>query len=86
MPPAPSPILEHKLTGQEVPRQLPPIWLEEIQNNKIFNKQRHKFQETDPARSVSAVIEQRKEEDTEDPSIKENSKTESDQEETEDLC
>ena len=68
MPPAPSPIAEHKTTGQvsvfwqnchlqdchlqlqhghydcqEVPKLPPPIWLEEIQNNAIFNKQRHKL-------------------------------------------
>ena len=28
---------------QEVPKLPPPIWLEEIQNNAIFNKQRHKL-------------------------------------------
>ena len=59
MPPAPSPIAEHKMTGQvsnisfrsfyndndgkEVPKLPPPIWLEEIQSNAIFNKQRHKL-------------------------------------------
>ena len=64
MPPAPSPIAEHKITGQvsnisfrhsriphniwhfdgkEVPKLPPPIWLEEIQSNAIFNKQRHKL-------------------------------------------
>ena len=28
---------------KEVPKLPPPIWLEEIQSNAIFNKQRHKL-------------------------------------------
>jgi len=92
MPPAPSPIVEHKTTGQEVPKLPPPIWLEEIQNNAIFNKQRHKL-----LLEKQALVEKEEgkddleehslKENLEDHSLKENSKTESDQEaEAEDLC
>ena len=85
-----------------MPRLPPPIWLEEIQSNKIFNKQRHKLVQE---KRVSAVIERgegrgeegekvgkereevgKEREEVEEQSIKENSKTESDQEEVEDLC
>jgi len=84
MPPAPSPIAEHKITGQEVPKLPPPIWLEEIQCNAIFNKQRHKLLSD----KQSHVEKEEGRDDLEEHSLKENSKTESDQEaeEAEDLC
>ena len=62
-----------------------PVWLDEIQNNPIFNRQRHKLAEDGlPLRSISGIIEQMEgEEDRtgEDNNARESSKTESDQEE-----
>ena len=108
------------LMVKEVPKLPPPIWLEEIQSNAIFNKQRHKLllekqshveKEVDLKKSENHPIRRGKNsncmgtifyltfmhwiyfvkegrDDLEDHSLKENSKTESDQEaeEAEDLC
>ena len=105
---------------KEVPKLPPPIWLEEIQSNAIFNKQRHKLllekqshmeKEVDLKLSENHPIRRGKKsnckgtifyltfmhwiyfvkegrDDLEEHSLKENSKTESDQEaeEAEDLC
>jgi hypothetical protein len=66
-----------------------PVWLDEIQNNPIFNRQRHKLTEEGlPLRSISGIIEQMEGEETTgvlgeegELNVRESSKTESDQEE-----
>ena len=60
-----------------------PVWLDEIQSNPIFNRQRHKLtDEGIPLRSISGIIEQMEEEKNreDEANIRESSKTESDQE------
>ena len=66
-----------------------PVWLDEIQNNPIFNRQRNKLtEEVLPLRSISGIIEQMEGEETTggvgeegELNVRESSKTESDQEE-----
>ena len=64
-----------------------PVWLDEIQNNPIFNRQRHKLTEDGlPLRSISGIIEQMEGDDERvggeaEINARESSKTESDQEE-----
>ena len=62
------------------------VWLDEIQNNPIFNRQRHKLTEEGiPLRSISGIIEQM-EGDEGEITVRESSKTESDQEDEAGIC
>ena len=63
MPPAPlyDPSQQKTMSGGQTSalKIAHPVWLDEIQNNPIFNRQRHKLTEEGlPLRSISGIIEQ----------------------------
>jgi len=86
-PPPPPPVeLETLLNPQQCAKQqlFAPVWMDEIQNNKIFNKQKsinQELEETDDRKEAAPKKQDDNEKDdvSHDADFKENSRTESDQ-------
>ena len=82
-PPPPPPVeMQTLLHSQHSTKQelFTPVWLEEIQINKIFTKQKSINEETEESENTDPATDYKTDDNTNERHIRENSRTESDQE------